>query len=88
MHSRDHNRHVYPLPGRPSVILAALCFGVYWLNVVAGRLAVSGVWHPPFLFGGIVEFCLLFVSAMALVTAALQRERARPCHEPFDDRND
>lgn len=69
---------MYPLPGRLALTLAALCFGLYWLNVLAGRLEVSGLWQPPFLLGGVVEFCLLLASAMCLVTAALKRESAQP----------
>ncbi|MFQ5772996.1 MAG: hypothetical protein ACE5GS_00615 [Kiloniellaceae bacterium] len=54
-----------------------VCFGVFGLNVLLGKAAITFGWEEIPLLGDIEEFLLLLFAVALFVIATLQRERAR-----------
>ena len=64
---------------KPRLTLAAfwVLFGVFVLNVLLGKAAISFGWEGLPLLSDVAEFLLLLVAMVIFVVAALQRETAR-----------
>ncbi|MGH1543407.1 MAG: hypothetical protein ACRBHB_23595 [Arenicella sp.] len=53
---------------------AYLFFGLYFLNVIGNKIAISLAITPFFLIGDVGEFLLLFSAVVCFVGAILDRE--------------
>lgn len=60
---------------RIAIVLAAVSFGLYVLNVLIGKAIIVYGWKV-FHFGSIGEFLILLVSSIAFIAAALFKEAA------------
>lgn len=59
--------------GKVAVILFAVLFGTYVLNVLIGKAKIVYGWEI-FHFGNVGEFLLLFMASAAFIVAALHSE--------------
>ncbi|WP_136795295.1 MULTISPECIES: hypothetical protein [Desulfosediminicola] len=59
--------------GKVGVILFAISFGLYVLNVLVGKASVVYGWEI-FHLGNVGEFLLLFTASIAFIVAALHSE--------------
>lgn len=68
---------------RTSLIVSLVAFGVYFLNVLIGKMNVLYQAGIPRL-GNVGEFLLLAFSSVLLIVAALKREASeqKELHEP------
>ncbi|MCB2099832.1 MAG: hypothetical protein KDE22_03105 [Rhodobacterales bacterium] len=63
--------------GSRALILSAVLFGLYVINVLAGKASVLFGASTPFNINDVAEFLLLFGASMAFVVATLMREGGR-----------
>lgn len=59
--------------GRISVILFAIFFGLYVLNILVGKAKIVFGWEV-FHLGNVGEFLMLLTASVAFIVAALQSE--------------
>lgn len=71
--TREHFKAEPAKAGRVGVILFAISFGLYVLNVLVGKASVVYGWEVLHL-GNVAEFLLLFIAAIAFIVAALHAE--------------
>ena len=60
---------------RIAIILAAVSFGLYVLNVLIGKAIIVYGWKA-FHLGSIGEFLILLIASIAFIAAALLKEAA------------
>lgn len=63
----------FPWRDRISVILFAIFFGLYILNVLIGKAIIVFEWNF-FHFGNVGEFLILLAASVAFVVTALHQE--------------
>ena len=62
--------------GRTALAVFFVCFAVFILNVLLGKLSIVLGWENVPLLGDVPEFLLLLLSVTIFVAAFLQREAA------------
>lgn len=59
---------------RANLVIFALLFLLFWINVIFGKAKISFGWQVPFLLSDIAEYILLLVTALFFTLAAVGRE--------------
>ena len=60
--------------GNRWLIGSGLLFGLYWLDVAVGKLAIGSGDAPLFSLGDVGEFLVLFAAVLCFVVTMLERE--------------
>ena len=70
------DRNGKPAGGRIALAVFFVCFTLFTLNVLLGKLSIMLGWEGVPLLGDVPEFLLLLLSVTIFVAAFLQREAA------------
>ena len=84
MQMRNGRQHTdFTVGARIAIIVAAVSFGLYLLNVLIGKATIVYGWKI-FFFGNVGEFLILLVAAISFIAAALLREAVRKLNQKPD----